>query len=78
MEEHRSLSHTTKQKECGIEEGHLLADHVHMLLSVPPKSAVSAVVGFLKGNLLFPLARRHRSETFPKKLRTARRAIPTL
>jgi putative transposase len=38
-----------QQKECKIEEGYLMADHVHMLLSIPPKHAVSSVVGFLKG-----------------------------
>ena len=37
------------QKECKIEEGHLLIDHVHMLLSIPPKHSVSSIVGFLKG-----------------------------
>src|SRR6266566_1810596 len=30
-----------EQKECRIEEGHLMADHVHMLLSIPPKYSVS-------------------------------------
>lgn len=40
------LSH---QKECRIEEGHLMSDHVHMLLSIPPKYSVSHIVGFLKG-----------------------------
>jgi putative transposase len=39
-----------EQKECVIEEGHVLPDHVHMLISVPPKLAVSSVVGYLKGN----------------------------
>ena len=37
-----------QQKESRIEEGHLLADHVHMLISIPPKYAVSQVVGFIK------------------------------
>jgi REP-associated tyrosine transposase len=37
-----------KQKESRIEEGHLLADHVHMLISIPPKYAVSQVIGFIK------------------------------
>jgi REP element-mobilizing transposase RayT len=37
------------QKESRIEEGHLLADHVHMLISIPPKHAVAHVIGFLKG-----------------------------
>lgn len=35
-----------KQRGCEIVEGHLMADHVHMCLSIPPKYAVSNVVGF--------------------------------
>src|SRR3954466_1956845 len=38
-----------KQKECSIVEGHIMGDHVHMLISIPPKYAVSQVVGFIKG-----------------------------
>ena len=38
-----------EEKESRIEEGHLLADHVHMLISIPPKYSVSSVVGFMKG-----------------------------
>jgi len=38
-----------KQKESEVVEGHLMADHVHMLLSIPPKYAVAQVIGFLKG-----------------------------
>lgn len=37
------------QKECEIVEGYIMKDHVHMLISIPPKHAVSHVVGFLKG-----------------------------
>ena len=44
-------------KECRIEEGHLMADHVHMLLSIPPKYAVSQVVGYIKGKSAIHLAR---------------------
>ena len=36
-------------KECQIEEGHLMSDHVHMLISIPPKYSVSEVIGYLKG-----------------------------
>ncbi len=36
------------QKESKIEEGHLMPDHVHMLLSILPKYAVSQVVGHIK------------------------------
>ena len=38
-----------QQKENRIEEGHLLSDHVHMLIAIPPKYAVAQVVGFIKG-----------------------------
>jgi len=37
------------RKECRIEEGHLMADHVHIYISIPPKYSVSNVVGYLKG-----------------------------
>lgn len=45
------------QKECQIEEGHLQPDHVHILISIPPKYAVSSVVGFLKGKSAIYVAR---------------------
>ena len=38
-----------EQRESRVEEGHLMPDHVHMLLSIPPKYAVSQVVGYIKG-----------------------------
>jgi putative transposase len=40
-----------------VEEGHLLADHVHMLISIPPKYAVAQVIGFMKGKSAIHLAR---------------------
>jgi len=46
-----------EQKECRVEEGHLLPDHVHMLLSIPPKYAVSQVVGYIKGKSAIYLSR---------------------
>ncbi len=46
-----------EQKECRIEEGHIMPDHVHMLISVPPKLAVSSVVGYLKGKSAIHVAR---------------------
>ena len=45
------------QKESKVEEGHLMPDHVHMMLSIPPKYAVSQVVGFIKGKSAIHLAR---------------------
>ena len=55
-----------EQKESRIEEGHLLADHVHMMISIPPKYAVSQVVGFIKGKSAIHLARTYgeRSRNF--------------
>ena len=46
-----------RQKESRIEEGHLLADHVHMLIAIPPKHAVAQVIGFIKGKSAIHLAR---------------------
>ena len=46
-----------KRKESRIEEGHLMIDHVHMLISIPPKYAVSQVVGFIKGKSAIHIAR---------------------
>jgi len=37
------------QKGCKIEEGHLMPDHIHMLISIPPKPAVASILGFVKG-----------------------------
>ena len=45
------------QRECEIIEGHLLPDHVHILISIPPKYAVAQVVGFIKGKSAIHLAR---------------------
>ena len=47
------------QRESRVEEGHLMSDHVHMLLSVPPKYAVSQVVGYIKGKSAIHLARTY-------------------
>jgi putative transposase len=46
-----------EQKESRIEEGHLMPDHVHMMISIPPKYAVSQVVGYIKGKSAIHLAR---------------------
>jgi len=49
----------TEQKESRVEEGHLMSDHVHMLLSIPPKYAVAQVVGFMKGKSAIHIARTY-------------------
>jgi len=46
-----------EQKESRIEEGHLMPDQVHMMIAIPPKYAVSQVIGFIKGKSAIPLAR---------------------
>jgi putative transposase len=46
-----------RQKESRVEEGHLMSDHVHMMLAIPPKYAVSQVVGYIKGKSAIHLAR---------------------
>jgi putative transposase len=45
------------QKESRIEEGHLMPDHVHMMISIPPKYAVSQVIGYIKGKSAIHMAR---------------------
>ena len=47
------------QRGCRIEEGHLMVDHVHMLISIPPKYAVSQVMGFIKGKSAIAIARTY-------------------
>ncbi len=47
-----------RQKECKIVSGHLVQDHVHMLISIPPKHKVCDVVGYLKGKSAIAVARQ--------------------
>ena len=49
-----------KHKEVEILEGHLMPDHVHMCLGIPPKYAVSSIVGYLKGKSAIQIARQFR------------------
>ncbi len=46
-----------RQKESDILEGHLMPDHVHMLISIPPKYSVAQVVGYIKGKSAIHIAR---------------------
>ena len=48
-----------RQKECATGEGHLMLDHVHMLISIPPKYSVSQVVGYIRGKSAIPIARTY-------------------
>ena len=54
-----ALKDLALQKECKIEEGHLMPDHIHILISIPPKYSVSQVVGFIKGKSAISIARTY-------------------
>lgn len=47
-----------RQKACKILEGHMVQDHVHMLIAIPPKYAVSQIVGYIKGKSAIAVARQ--------------------
>lgn len=47
-----------RQKECQIIEGHVMPDHVHICIAIPPKYAVAQVIGFLKGKSAIAIARQ--------------------
>ena len=47
------------QMECKVEEGHLMADHIHMLISILPKYSVAQIVGFIKGKSAISIARNY-------------------
>jgi putative transposase len=47
-----------RQKECQIVEGHIMPDHVHMCIAIPPKHSVASVIGFIKGKSAIAIARQ--------------------
>lgn len=51
------LKELARQRESSIEEGHMMLDHVHMLISIPPKYSVAQVVGYMKGKIAIHVAR---------------------
>ena len=53
------LRELARQREAVVEEGHLQLDHVHMLLSIPPKYAVAQVLGYIKGKSAIHIARTY-------------------
>jgi Transposase and inactivated derivatives len=53
------LRDLARRKECKIVEGHLMPDHAHILISIPPKYAVSQIIGFIKGKSAIHIAREH-------------------
>ena len=56
------LKDLARQKGSEIQEGHLMLDHVHMLISIPPKYSVANVVGYIKGKSAIHIARRFRGK----------------
>jgi putative transposase len=46
------------QRGCKIEKGNIVQDHVHMLISIPPKHAISDVIGYIKGKSAIAVARQ--------------------
>lgn len=53
------LRRLAEQKESNILEGHMMSDHVHMLIEIPPKYSVAQVVGYMKGKSAIYVARRY-------------------
>ena len=47
-----------QQRECKILEGHMVQDHVHMMIEIPPKYSVAEVVGYIKGKSAIAVARQ--------------------
>lgn len=56
------LHELAKRKGIQIEEGHLMKDRIHMCISIPPKYAVSKVVGYLKGKSAISIARKFKGK----------------
>ena len=50
-----------RRKGCEIEEGHVMPDHIHMMISIPPKYAVSQVIGYIKGKSAIHIARTYQN-----------------
>jgi len=53
------IRNLASHRESRIEEGHLMADHVHILISIPPKYSVSQVIGYVKGKSAIAIARQY-------------------
>ena len=80
MELRRHLGDVLRQlalrKECQILEGHLRSDHVHMLVSIPPKYAVSDIVGYIKGKSAIYIARNFGERALIVVSAIARQILP--
>ena len=56
------MKELARQKESEILEGALMPDHVHMLIAIPPKYAVSSVIGYIKGKSAIYIVRNFRGK----------------
>ena len=56
------MKELARQKESEILQGALMPDHVHMLIAIPPKYAVSSVIGYIKGKSAIYIARNFRGK----------------
>jgi len=54
-----TFNNLATQKEGRVMEGHLLPDHIHILISIPPKYSVSQIIGYLKGKSAIQIARTY-------------------
>jgi putative transposase len=53
-----TLHELARQKACEIVGGHVVQDHIHMIISIPPKYAVSEIIGYIKGKSAIAIARQ--------------------
>ena len=59
----RVFHELARQKDCTILEGHMVQDHAHMLIAIPPKYSVSQIVGYIKGKSAIAIARQFNGRT---------------
>lgn len=58
----RIMKELARQKKCEIIEGKVMPDHIHMLISIPPKYPVSNIIGYIKGKSAIYIARYYRGK----------------
>lgn len=57
------LKRLARRYGCEILEGHIMPDHIHILIAIPPKIPVSGAIGYIKGKSAVYIARRFRGRT---------------
>lgn len=58
-----TLHELAKQKGCTIVGGNIVQDHIHMLITIPPKYSVSSIIGYIKGKSAIAIARKFGGKT---------------